>query len=127
MQRNLSGGGLELLGYSLGRAGALDQGPVPLAPGETAELVLFWRPLTGALETEIPVSITVQEGEGHTVLALTRAPVNGRYAMRDWQASEIVRDVLRLSLPGSLAPGLYRLTIAWPGLAATDLTDMRVQ
>ncbi|MGQ9683060.1 MAG: glycosyltransferase family 39 protein [Anaerolineae bacterium] len=125
-QRSLGGGGLELLGYSLGRAGALDLGNVPLAPGETAELVLFWR-AAEALAAELPVSITVRDRQGHAVLELARVPVNGRYPMRDWQAGEIVRDVLRLSLPGSLAPGLYRLTIAWPGLAPAELADVRVQ
>lgn len=109
--------GLQLVGLSIGRAGALDQGRVPLRPGEVAEVVLYWQ------ATETPVDdplvwLRVVDGQGRLWLERQLPPTEGRYPACAWQPQEVVRDPVHLPLPAELPSGRYRLLVGWQEGAA---------
>ncbi len=115
-QRTIEGRTMRLLGFSFGRAGALDQGRQPLHPGEVAELVLFWQAL--APQGGQQVHLRIVDSAGRTRLDQATPPTGGLYPTENWQPQEVVRDSLHLPLPPDLPPGRYRLLLGWEGTTA---------
>ncbi|MDI7276962.1 MAG: hypothetical protein QME94_13370, partial [Anaerolineae bacterium] len=111
-QRLIRGEEIELLGFSFGRAGALDQRLTSLRPGEVAELDLYWR-APGPPARDCEVTVRVVDQARRVWLEHRSAPVGGRYPVREWQPGEIVRDPVHLRLPGELAPGRYSVHLSW--------------
>lgn len=110
--RVIGGEPIDLLGFSFGRAGALDQPLTALRPGEVAELVCFWQaPQAPAGDCEATLRIAAPDGRAR--LEQSWAPAGGRYPSGLWPPREILRDPVHLPLPGDLAPGRYTLLLSW--------------
>ncbi len=131
--RRIDGDPIRLLGFSFGRAGALDQPVTSLRPGEVAELVCFWQgreaPADGC-----EASVRIVDQGGGVRLEQRWAPAGGRYASHEWLPDEIVRDTVHLPLPGDLTPGRYTLLLSWkpagaphPGRPGYSLLSLVVQ
>ncbi|MCL6431774.1 MAG: glycosyltransferase family 39 protein [Anaerolineae bacterium] len=110
--RSIGGKPVDLLGFSFGRAGALDQALTALRPGEVAELVCYWQ------APEAPgggchAAVRVVDQAGGVRLEHTWAPAGGHYPSHEWLPGEIVRDTVHLPLPGDLPPGRYTLLLSW--------------
>ena len=101
-----------LLGFSFGRAGALDQPLAALHPGEVAELVCFWQ-APEAPAGDCDAAVRLVGPDGRAWLEQRWAPAGGRYPSRRWLPGEIVRDPVHLPLPGDLPPGRYTLLLSW--------------
>jgi hypothetical protein len=113
-ERGADFGPLALLGYDAHRLGFAHDPSAPLHPGDVLHVNLYWRAeeamagdwglrlgLVGTDERLKPLLQTVE------VLA---EPVPG-YGTGQWQAGDVWRGQLNLSLPADLAPGRYRLRI----------------
>jgi hypothetical protein len=94
--------GMHLVGY--------DDLPAALQPGATINLRLVWR-ADARPAVNYTVFVHLLGGTGAMVAQHDRAPENGFYPTSQWDAGETVADVYPLTLPETLAPGVYRLVV----------------
>ncbi len=91
-------------------------------PGESVEITLYWRSLSGEIKTSYSVFVHLA-GEDETILAQSDGlPASGFRPTTSWRANEVIVDLHNLSLPESPEPGNYRM---WVGLYDPQ-TDLRM-
>jgi hypothetical protein len=106
------GGEITLLGYQ--------PAVVQVRSGESVLLETHWRAETTPA-AEYAMQIELVDKEGQVAASWLSTPSVGGYPTSQWRPGEYVRGQLPLSLPGTLAPGDYRLKI---GLVAADGTPL---
>jgi hypothetical protein len=102
---------VRLVGYSLGQG--------PFKAGEALPLTLFWESLAdqpGPLTTWIGL----QDQAGETVVTQQQAPL---WPTTEWRRGTLLRDPYQLTLPPTLSPASYQLSVA---LLAQDGSRLRV-
>lgn len=93
---------VSLLGYDL-------KPPMP-APGDTIDLVLYWR---ASIDVEMNYTVfthLIDAGE-NIVAQHDSQPENGDYPTGEWVEGETVRDEHTLTLESTLQPGEYTLVV----------------
>ncbi len=102
-------GPVRLLGYNLDKRGAEGQTDVPLFPGDTLRIILFWQ-ARQTLSHDLALTFSVLSGRS-PLTRFTFTPTDGLYPAPQWSANEIVRDAHDIGLPADLTPGRYRLQL----------------
>lgn len=94
------GSSLALGGYTL---------PERVVAGDVLELALDWQALStgGAPLTQFLHLLSVEDGS--LAAGWDETPFGGRFPVPDWPTGYTLRDVWRVPLPATLAPGTYRL------------------
>lgn len=98
-----------LIGYSLGHG--------PFKAGQSLPLALFWQSVKAQTEPLI-VSIQLLDQTGQTVVTYQQKPIR---PAEDWPPNMLLTDPHEIPLPPTLAPGVYRLTVALLTPAQTPL------
>ncbi len=93
-------GGVRLHGFSLS--------PAALRPGQTLRVTLFWS-AERALPTSSSVFVQVLDAADRVVAQHDGVPVEGRCPTTTWGPEGPLADEHTLTLPPTLAPGVYRL------------------
>lgn len=90
--------------------------PGPYRPGAAAGVNLYWRALPGsaALPGTWTVALHLLDAAGRTVAQVDVQPISsGRLRpAREWYPGEFLAGAYNISLPATLPPGPYRLTLA---------------
>lgn len=107
--------GVRLFGYDLPTSS--------LRPGEDLALRLVWGARRDA-PAAVPYRLVLR-GEGEIILH-DALPLAQRFPPAGWQAGDVLREDLRLSLPRELANGVYRLTLE-SGDETVQLGDLRIE
>jgi hypothetical protein len=94
------GGQVVLLGYSVDKLEA--------APGEEAQVVLFWEAQTPHL-ADYTVFLHLAASEGPPHAQADSPPRHGAYPTSFWDLREVVVDPRSISVPADLPPGEYPL------------------
>ena len=81
-----------------------------ISPGGQVPVDLLWQAREAPAEPLVAV-VQLLDQNGRVVAGLEEQPLLGRYATQKWAAGELVRDRHSLSVPGNLAPGIYRLIV----------------
>jgi hypothetical protein len=95
---------VQLTGYTLE--------PEQPAPGQTARLTLYWRPLA-PLPHDYTVFVHLRRPGGETVTQADHRPLDNLYPTSLWPPGEIIRESSDLPVPEALPSGRYDL---WIGL-----------
>lgn len=90
---------LALIGYDA---------PAEAERGEAIEVTLYWK-AEGDIEDNYQVFLHMLDGNGRPVAQSDKLNP-GNFPTRRWPADKYVRDVHRLEIPQSIAPGSYRLS-----------------
>ncbi|MCS7261478.1 MAG: hypothetical protein NZ765_12015, partial [Anaerolineae bacterium] len=106
-----------------------------LKAGETTHVSLFWEVSRAPAERYWLEAWLLPE-HGAPVVLRREEPLAGDYPTHRWRAGQWVRDRFDLTLPQTLSPGVYTLSIGWrdpsgawlPGAASTgaDLGQLLV-
>jgi mannosyltransferase len=96
------GQGVRLLGF--------DAPLLQAEPGETLPIDLFWQALQDRPEPG-PAVLQLADDAGHVRASSSSAPVGGRAAFVALEAGQVVRDPRSLTVPATLAPGVYDLLV----------------
>jgi hypothetical protein len=112
------GNGLGLLGYTLPST--------DVHPGGHPELTLYW---TARERQAHPAKVFVHlfDSSGKLVAQHDAVPANWGYPTTDWQPGEVVRDRVRLALPGDIAPGTYHIFVGMYDEATGERLPLSVQ
>ncbi len=102
-------GELTLLGYDAYRLGFAHLAEVPLQPGDTLHVNLYWQ-AEGQPSGDWQVTIDLVDSDGRKWTGLTAEPV-GAYPTNRWQASDVWRGQFNLPIPGNVPPGRYWLRV----------------
>jgi mannosyltransferase len=81
-----------------------------VSPGGQVPVDLLWQAREAPAEPLVAV-VQLLDQNGRVVAGLEAQPLQGRYPTQKWAAGELVRDRHTLSVPGNLAPGIYRLIV----------------
>ncbi|MDE3091181.1 MAG: hypothetical protein KGJ80_17565, partial [Chloroflexota bacterium] len=84
--------------------------PQTVAPGEGMQIGLYWRAREKPRD-DYAVSVQLRDAEGRVAFEQTERPAAGSYPTTLWSAGEVLLDWHDLSVPSSLAPGKYNLTV----------------
>ncbi|MDI9638497.1 hypothetical protein QM565_22510 [Geitlerinema splendidum] len=89
-----------------------DRAAETVRPGEHFDLALYW-------QAAVPVPpwtyrILLVSPEHDDIQLYAGPPLRGRSATELWQPDQVVRDMLRLTVPRDAAPGSYALMLALP-------------
>ena len=95
------GNELALLGYDL---------PASVRPGETLPFTLYWQALA-APSRDYTVFVHLVDPTGNIVAQADGPPLAGAYPTGLWTPPEQLADRRELTLPATLAPGVYRLHV----------------
>ncbi|MFQ5343901.1 MAG: hypothetical protein ACE5F6_20345, partial [Anaerolineae bacterium] len=102
-------GAVRLLGYTLDKRGAENQPGVPIHPGDTLRVVMFWQARTSpGFDLELNLTL-LKDKQAQSRIKVT--PTDGIYPASSWSAGEVVRDAHDFPLPANLAPGRYQLRL----------------
>jgi len=99
-------GPVRLLGYSLDKRGAEGQPDVPLFPGDTLRITLFWQ-AQAAPGFDLELALTLLKGS-QVQTQIKATPTDGLYPASRWSAGEVIRDAHDFPLSANLPPGHYR-------------------
>jgi hypothetical protein len=80
------------------------------APGETVEVVLYWRALA-PLDRQYTVFMHLLNASGEWVAGWDMMPRYNTYPTTDWPVAELIDDVRILPLSSDLPPGKYRVAL----------------
>ena len=94
---------VRLLGYDLA--------PAELRAGQDLVLETYWQ-AAAAPAADYALAIDLVDGGGQVVHGWRLSPVTGQYATGRWLPAEVLRGLHRLSVPGDLPAGGYRVRIA---------------
>ncbi len=103
------GDAVELVGYDRS-AGQLDNRPTLYQPGETVQLVLYWRAVAKPTD-DAKVFVHLYNPEGETVTQQDNRPYRGTRPPLTWSPGEMLDDPYALTLPSELPPGRYTLAV----------------
>jgi 4-amino-4-deoxy-L-arabinose transferase-like glycosyltransferase len=108
--REVSFGGITLVGARANKLG-FDHAPeTPIAPGEPLSVLLYWQAAASAPAAP-PLHLRLR-GQRDTIVAeWPFEPTEGRYPLTNWDEGELVRDPQVRFLPAGLPPGSYRLSL----------------
>lgn len=81
-----------------------------LEPGETLQLVLYWRALQ-PIQDNYTVFVHVTQADGATLVQRDVQPREGTHPTGSWVTGELVRDPYELLIPGDASPDLYWLKV----------------
>jgi len=81
-----------------------------VSPGGQVPVDLLWQAREAPGEPLVAV-VQLLDQNGRVVAGLEEQPLQGRYPTQKWVPGELVRDRHALSVPGNLAPGIYRLIV----------------
>jgi hypothetical protein len=93
-------GRVRLTGYDL----ASDR----IRPGQEMTVTLYWQ-ATAPLDADYKTFVHLRDEGNQTAAQVDAAPLQGFYPTSAWQPGEILNDTQRLTLPGDLKPGNYRI------------------
>lgn len=79
-------------------------------PGESLRFDLFWQGLEGDSEAAPRYTVRLVSGEGSTTL-ISDAAVGGHYPVGEWQAGELVRELLPVTIPREQPEGEYEVRL----------------
>jgi hypothetical protein len=79
-------------------------------PGDTLRLDLLWQALEDAPQPGLG-TLQLTDDSGALLAEASSAPVGGRAPFADLAAGQTIRDPRSLTLPGSLEPGVYNLSL----------------
>ncbi len=97
------GHALELLGYAIDQAAALDAGDFALA-------TLFWR-MPQSSPDHLSISLRLTDSQNHLIFQRDTEPASGLRPTNGWQPNEIVQDDAGFFVPPDAPPGTYHLSI----------------
>lgn len=100
----LAGAQIKLLG--LERAEDINN---PWQPGENRSITLFWQ-ARQTISKSYPIKLALIDTANTVRAEWMGLPVGGRFPTDQWQAGDVIRDPLNLTLPAYAPPGDYRLT-----------------
>jgi hypothetical protein len=104
----LAGGQIKLFGLEHGKDIS-----EPWQPGENRSITLFWQ-ARQAIAKNYPIKLELIDAANRARAQWMGLPVGGRFPTNQWQAGDVIRDPLSLTLPAYTPPGDYRLTV-WLG------------
>jgi hypothetical protein len=81
-----------------------------LEPGETLQLVLYWRALQ-PIQDNYTVFVHVAQADGSTLVQRDVQPRAGTRPTSSWAPDEVVTDPYELLIPGDASPDLYWLRV----------------
>jgi hypothetical protein len=93
----LFGDGIRLLGYDVTAVNPL-------------QITLYWQSET-AVDQSYDVFLHILDESGAIVAQVDQKPLGGLAATNIWQAGDIIRDPLFISLPPGLPPGSYEMRL----------------
>jgi hypothetical protein len=93
---------IRLLGY------AID--PLPVHPGTQLRLTLYWQ-ATGLPDTDETVFVHLLDGTGKLVAQADAPPGGTAQPTSTWEPGQVVTDVHTLTVPATLAGGVYHLQL----------------
>lgn len=96
------GNTITLLDFRLGQA--------LLAAGETASITLLWQ-VHAVPQTSYAVFIHLQDENGRILAQSDALPLNGTRPTTNWKPDEVIEDPREIRLPGTLAPGPYKVIV----------------
>jgi hypothetical protein len=103
------GDAVELIGYDQS-TGQLANQPTLYQPGETIQLVLYWRAVAKPTD-DAKVFVHLYNQEGETVTQRDHRPYRGTRPPLTWSPGETLEDPYTLVLPSELPPGRYTLAV----------------
>ena len=106
-------GGIRVLSYRLGptiRLMGYDLPDARVAPGETLELVLYWRAVARP-PVDYTVFVHILDASGQNVAGQDTMPRENTFPTSGWPVGEAIDDVHRIPLPADLPSGEYRLAL----------------
>jgi hypothetical protein len=89
---------------------AISVDPDPLAPGQSARILLAWRGLARE-ERDLTVFLHLLDDRGQIVAQSDSQPLSGRYPTSVWQIGETVLDEISLRIPETTQSGSYALAV----------------
>ena len=98
------GGIFTLRGYSVSKR--------ILHAGEATHVSLFWE-VSETPVKKYQLELWLVSEDGESVVLTRRQPLEGDYPTDLWRAGQWVRDRFNLTLPTTLLPGLYTVSIGW--------------
>jgi 4-amino-4-deoxy-L-arabinose transferase-like glycosyltransferase len=121
--------GIQLVGY--------DVAPLPLHPGETLRLQLYWQALEPLAEDYtvfvhmlsahvLSAHVLSEGGAGQLVTQQDNPPVRGTRPTSTWEPGVVVVDPYDLSIPSDTPPGEYVVAVGlyhWPDLSRLPVRD----
>ncbi|GEM_PF-3301288 len=85
--------------------------PAQLAPGDTAQVMLFWQART-AMSVAATMSVQLLDQSGRLIAQNDSPPQNGRAPTTSWQTFEVIPDIHTMRLPAALPAGIYTIGVA---------------
>ncbi|MDP2663270.1 MAG: glycosyltransferase family 39 protein [Dehalococcoidia bacterium] len=104
------GGIIDLVGYDLGSDSGSINLPGIAKPGESLSVHLLWR-AAGPINEDYTVFIHLLDASGRLVAQADSQPQGGAFPTSYWDPGEAVTDHLQLSVPVSIQPGSYSLSV----------------
>jgi hypothetical protein len=80
----------------------------PIRAGQEMTVTLYWQ-ATAPLDADYTTFVHLRDEGNQTAAQVDAAPLQGFYPTSAWQPGEILNDTQRLTLPGDLRPGNYRI------------------
>jgi hypothetical protein len=90
----------------------LDVSPLPVGPGETLDVTLYWQALSG-MDVAYSAFVHLLDSDGRVVTGHDGQPVGGERPTTGWVPGEFVTDLHELTLPAELAAGEYLIEAGW--------------
>jgi hypothetical protein len=103
------GDAVELVGYDQS-TGQMDNRPTLYQPGETIQLVLYWRAVARPTD-DAKVFVHLYNQEGEIVTQQDHRPYHGTRPPLTWSPGEMLDDPYTLVLPSDLPAGRYTLGV----------------
>lgn len=92
------------------RLDGYDLKPATLAPGETAEITLYWQPLK-RLDADYTTFVHLVDADGARLAQSDHRPGGVYYPTSLWKRGEVLIDRHMLALPADLGPGPYSIVV----------------
>ncbi len=102
-------GELALLGYDAYKLGFSHQPNAPLRPGDVLQVSLYWQALADP-GGDWQVKVSLIDADGNEWGSAVAEPA-GAYPTSRWQAGDVWRGQLNLTVPADAPPGRYRLSV----------------
>ena len=103
-------GELAILGYDAYKLGFAHQPDAPLRPGDVVHVSLYWQALA-VPGGDWRVKVSLIDVEGNEWGSIEAEPA-GAYPTSRWQAGDVWRGQLNLTLPANAPTGRYRVRVA---------------
>lgn len=87
-----------------------ESGARELHPGDFYDAILYWKPLE-TLNNNYQLSLQLLDGSGGLAAQNDETPLGSELPTSRWKAGETYREPVRVRLPASLAPAIYRVIV----------------